>query len=915
MKKGRRAFAIFMAMIMVIALLPTAAFAQDDGEANSDETLGAEVVTESVGTSETDTLVDASEDTDTDVTDTDTEDVGDATVEETEDVDDAIVDDTETDDADDEFAVEPEEGDEDEAVEVEEVLNAGIMLLSAGQRALEQITVSVVFENKMTAKTISRETIYVDSSTEKITAETLAAKGIDLTGDGKYTMMSCSMTSKDGNGKPNIETGHEFIEVETLNVKSIEYIIYVIVASQYSGAKINFDIQFKDEKGNDIVPRPEGYAIEYTAKLGADWEFLPESTCEISGEVTLEEHVYIANCDYQNRITVGEPKNTDMTGYKFDRMEIGEFSTQENNGVYAAYDNSGNRLENTYETTQGASEMSGSVATLTITNYYTKVDTYTVTWKDFDGKKFHTEPLNEGTDIPEEYLAACPGGEPYHETITFGGWNKPEADGKNFVITPIPINPHSVEVESKNGKFVTQTVKHGGFATEPSYEITKNGYTFGGWKMNGEPFDFSTPITKDGLKIEVNWIPEKRTVTWMDGDDKIAETEVDYGTAVTAPELTAREGYRLGWTLGESDFNLETPITADIILNAKWVKQVTHTWISEGETLGTETADEGASVTAPANPTRAGYTFNGWSTSTDAWGNVTYTAQWRANSSGGGTGGGGSIGGGDNTGDNTGGDNTGGNGGETIGGGEGGEGNDPADENDPNGENGENENGGLVDIDDEGTALGDRPFTFIDVTKNDWFYDAVYAVWEKELMTGTSATTFEPSAMTTRGMLVTILYRMEGSPEVVSPNSFDDVAEDMYYAKAVTWAAANEIVTGYDDNTFGPEDVLLREQTAAILYRYAKYKGMDVATDGALEFDDADKVSDYAADAMLWAVSVGLINGVDESTLAPQDGTERSHMATLLTRLVAMTETKDDTTVGTTDGENVEGEQTEGEAR
>lgn len=181
-------------------------------------------------------------------------------------------------------------------------------------------------------------------------------------------------------------------------------------------------------------------------------------------------------------------------------------------------------------------------------------------------------------------------------------------------------------------------------------------------------------------------------------------------------------------------------------------------------------------------------------------------------------------------------------------------------------------------------------------------------MWEKELMNGTTATTFEPQTMTTRGMLVAILYRMEGSPEVVSPNSFSDVAADMYYAKAVAWAAENGIVTGYDDETFGPEDVLLREQTAAILYRYAKHKGMDVATDGALEFDDADMIGDYAQDAMLWAVSVGLINGVDENTLAPKDGTQRSHMATLLTRLVAMTEAKDDTTVGTTDGEPTEDE-------
>lgn len=133
---------------------------------------------------------------------------------------------------------------------------------------------------------------------------------------------------------------------------------------------------------------------------------------------------------------------------------------------------------------------------------------------------------------------------------------------------------------------------------------------------------------------------------------------------------------------------------------------------------------------------------------------------------------------------------------------------------------------------------------------------------------------------------------------MVSPNSFSDVAEGMYYADAVAWAAANGIVNGYDDDRFGPDDVLLREQTAAILYRYAEYKGMDITTDGALAFDDADMISDYAQDAMLWAVSVELMNGMDENTLAPQDGTQRSHMATLLTRLVAMTEVKNETEEG-----------------
>lgn len=877
MRKGRRAFAIFMAMAMVIALLPTAAFAQDDGAVDSGETFGVENTAGSVDVPET-------------------VDTADADVDDGEEVDDSFGGFA----GDDEFAVEPDDGFAEDETPVEgevsaedselaeDIAEAGIMLRAAVLPALELGKVTVTFvDMKGNALPGGDSFIIENYKNTTVTAETLVANGIDLTGSGNYTVMKYNLTVRKGNTVYPTEESAEFIEAKAGSWHEVSYKVFVIAASNTPGATITLDIQFVDENGDAIISRPDGYAISYTAKLGADWQFLPEDTYTIDGEITLEKPEYSANSDYQTRITIVEAKNTEMTGYAFDRMEIGEFSTQAGNGVYPAYDDSGNPLPNTYETAQGTSEMSGSVATLTIINHYTKVDTYTVTWYGFAGEEFYTATVNKGEPLPEEYKTSCPEGEPNNETYAFGGWDEPTLaeNGKDYIITSNWREPHRVTIEGAT----TQTVKHNTTATEPSVKPTKEGHTFGFWTLDGEnAFDWSTPITEN-ITLSVKWIAEKRTVTWMNGETEIAKTEVDYGTTVTAPEEElVNDGYRFGgWLNGESDFDLETPIIEDITLSAKWIKQVTHTWMNGEETVDSKTADEGAEVEAPANPTRSGYTFNGWSSSTDEWGNVTYTAQWRANSSGGGgTGGGGSTGGGDNTGDNTGGDNTGGNGGETIGGGEGGE--DPADDN----------NGGLVDIGDDDTALADRPFTFIDVTKNDWFYDAVYAAWEKGLMNGTTATTFEPNAMTTRGMLVAILYRMEGSPEVVSPNSFSDVAEGMYYTEAVAWAAANGIVNGYDDDRFGPDDILLREQTAAILYRYAEYKGMDITTDGALAFDDADMISDYAQDAMLWAVSVELMNGMDENTLAPQDGTQRSHMATLLTRLVAMTEAKDDTKEG-----------------
>lgn len=918
MRKGWRAFAIFMAMVMVIAFLPTAAFAQDDGAVSDDAILDAENAVEGFDAPETQED-DASDETDTveDAAAADSEDAGDMT--ETDEVDDSfggfagddefLVDDEF---AEDELPVEDEVSTEDSEL-AEDIAEAGVMLLSSGLPTLVLGEITVTFVDMGGNELKKCEPFVIeDYKNTTVTADTLVQNGIDLTNGGNYTVMKYNMTLRKGNTVYPTEESTEFIKAEAGKWHEVSYKVFVIAESNIPGATITLDIQFVDEDGVEIASRPEGYAIGYTAKLSTDSRFLAENTYDIDRELTLENKVYRANFNYYNRLIIGKAKNTEMVGYEFKEMELGEFKVEGGDGVAVAYDDNGNELPNTYWVALHTSNQVAK-ATLTIINHYTKVDTYTVTWYGFANEELCTATVNAADPIPE-----YPEGEPYNETYAFDGWNDPEQDGKNYIITSNWREPHDVIIEGAT----TQTVKHNTTATKPSYEPTKEGHTFGGWWLaekneSGEwvivgetAFDWSTKITKD-ITLVVNWIPEKRTVTWMNGETEVTKTEVDYGTAATAPELTAPEGYHLaGWTIaGEGgtavDFDLETEITENITLSAKWIKQVTHTWMDgvNSEPLKTETADEGAEVTAPANPTRSGYTFNGWTSVTDEWGNVTYTAQWRANSSGGGgTGGGGTGGGstgGDNTGDNAGGDNTGGNGGETIGGGEGGEGSDPADENDPN-----SENGGLVDIDDENTALGDRPFTFIDVTKNDWFYDAVYAVWEKELMNGTTATTFEPQTMTTRGMLVTILYRMEGSPEVVSPNSFSDVAADMYYAKAVAWAAENGIVTGYDDETFGPEDVLLREQTAAILYRYAKYKGVDVAADGALEFDDADMIGGYAQDAMLWAVSVGLINGVDENTLAPKDGTERSHMATLLTRLVAMVEPEGDTT----DGENIESE-------
>ena len=175
---------------------------------------------------------------------------------------------------------------------------------------------------------------------------------------------------------------------------------------------------------------------------------------------------------------------------------------------------------------------------------------------------------------------------------------------------------------------------------------------------------------------------------------------------------------------------------------------------------------------------------------------------------------------------------------------------------------------------------------FSDVTPGAWYTDAVQYAYDNGLMTGTSVTTFEPNTTTTRGMIVSMLHRLEGSP-AVGIADFSDVAGGDWYADPVAWAASEGIVGGYGDGTFGPNDPITREQMASILYRYADYKGLDVSARASLDaYSDADSVSPWASDVMSWAVSEGIISGMTEDTLAPQGTATRAQVAAMFQRFL-----------------------------
>lgn len=175
---------------------------------------------------------------------------------------------------------------------------------------------------------------------------------------------------------------------------------------------------------------------------------------------------------------------------------------------------------------------------------------------------------------------------------------------------------------------------------------------------------------------------------------------------------------------------------------------------------------------------------------------------------------------------------------------------------------------------------------FNDVSANDWFASAVDYVTGKGMMNGTADNTFSPKANTTRGMVVTVLYRLENQPST-SAASFTDVASGAYYANAVAWANANGIVSGYGSGKFGPNDKVTREQLAAILYRYAQYKKYDVSVGedtNILSYNDAQSISSYAIPAIQWACGAGVVTGKSGSKLDPKGNATRAEVAAMLMR-------------------------------
>ena len=185
---------------------------------------------------------------------------------------------------------------------------------------------------------------------------------------------------------------------------------------------------------------------------------------------------------------------------------------------------------------------------------------------------------------------------------------------------------------------------------------------------------------------------------------------------------------------------------------------------------------------------------------------------------------------------------------------------------------------------DGGKDCPSAPFTDVDTAK--WYHLSIDYVLTHKMMNGVSSRAFAPNANLTRGMLVQILYNLEGKPKGTAAN-FSDVQADAWYAEAVGWAASSKVVTGYADGTFRPNAAVTREQAAAILYRYAKSKDIDVSVGentNILSYVDVQQASEYAIPALQWAVGAGVLNGKNGSRLAPTGTATRAEIAVIMQR-------------------------------
>lgn len=479
-------------------------------------------------------------------------------------------------------------------------------------------------------------------------------------------------------------------------------------------------------------------------------------------------------------------------------------------------------------------------------------------------------------------------------------YGTPSADASVILFEPsvaIPLPPSAsldytikFNANGGSGTMADMTIAENA-AVRPALtanSFTYSGYEFEGWTdtPNGNTVRYTDKATApsgragDVITLYAKWrlIPTTYTIKFDANGGSGTMADMTVGTdapgTLTANSFT-RTGYVFaGWTdtQGDNTVKFADKATAptgtagdEITLYALWNKRssgrlggaaVYHTVKFDtdgGSVLSDLTVVHGGYATKPTNPSKEGYTFVGWYTDKEltaaydfgsgVTANLTLYAKWIAD-----------------------------------------EVQEPSEDNTDEVQSPADDNNEQSPITDEWV----NPFN--DVSEKDWFFGSVMDINKKGLMSGTSATSFSPSMTLTRAMLVTILWKAEGEPQVDFAMPFTDVDDAAYYAEAVRWAVSENIAKGISETEFAPDANITREQITAILYRYAEYKGYDVTQGGMQirEFDDFESIAAYAINAMTWAVNTELMKGKTASALNPKDFATRAEAAAILKRFIEL---------------------------
>lgn len=414
---------------------------------------------------------------------------------------------------------------------------------------------------------------------------------------------------------------------------------------------------------------------------------------------------------------------------------------------------------------------------------------------------------------------------------------------QNEALTLYPVwnaNQYTITFDTDGGTDVASITQAYGTPIITPANPTKPGCTFTGWNP-----ELPAAMPAENLTVTAQWSPDIYAITYnLDGGT--ASGNPDFYTVESAA-ITLNQPTRIGYTFtGWSGTNLtgEDNLTVTIPTGSIGNRSYTAHWslntysitydLDGGTAFGNPDSYTVESAAITLNePTKAGYVFTGWS-GTDLVGEDNLTV--------------------------------------TI----------------PAGSIGDRRYTAHWEFDPAIiAALNPTPnVDFLDVSRTDWFYYDVRYVCENGLMNGTSRNWFSPYGTATRGMLVTILYRMENEPRCFGSAAFSDVKPSAYYEKAVIWASQNNIVSGYTDGTFRPDAPVTREQLASILYRYTLYRGQDVSAAGTTSltgYGDAQTVSNYALPAMRWACGTGILQGAN-GKLNPSGLATRAQLAAMLHR-------------------------------